>query len=98
MQKEKETALAFKEFHNRLAYIDQIADFGEKWLELVKGVLAGNMFDWGARAVTDILEVSVDFNLSDAMDRIEKRPWFKDDLESWIKKLQVRSSSIAFSL
>ncbi|XP_022910990.1 4'-phosphopantetheine phosphatase [Onthophagus taurus] len=91
VQKQKETKTAFREFSSRLKYIDNIDTFGVRWLELVKGLLAGNMFDWGAKAVTDLLETTGSFGLGDAMNTIQKRPWFIDDLDEWIETLQKKS-------
>ncbi|XP_044266882.1 4'-phosphopantetheine phosphatase [Tribolium madens] len=87
-QKETETKAALKEFKERLDFIDSIADFESKWLEIVTGVLAGNVFDWGSTIVADILETSTNFGLSQAMSTIEKRPWFKDNLDNWIERIK----------
>lgn len=43
------------------------------------------MFDWGAQAVTDIL----DCGLKEALVKIQKRPWLFDGLEKWLEKLEV---------
>lgn len=85
--KEKETETAFKEFKQHINYIDSIVDNYNKWLEIAKGMLAGNIFDWGSKAVTDILETS-NFGFLEAKNTIQKRPWFKDDLDNWIKNVQ----------
>ena len=45
----------------------------------------GNMFDWGAQAVTSILNCG----LHEALQKIQKRPWLYDGLDKWIEKLQV---------
>ncbi|KAJ8947433.1 hypothetical protein NQ318_009639 [Aromia moschata] len=71
-----------------LSMRDSFNSFEGKWLELTNGVLAGNVFDWGAKAVTDILERTHHFGLAEAMMTIQKRPWFHDDLDSWIKRLK----------
>lgn len=88
-QKETETIAALCEFKERLDFIDSIPDFEIKWLEIVTGVLAGNVFDWGSTVVADILETSTNFGLSQAMTTIEKRPWFKDNLDNWIERIKV---------
>ncbi|XP_018566312.1 pantothenate kinase 4 [Anoplophora glabripennis] len=88
LQKERESDQALNEFEERIRYIDSIADKEEKWLELTKGVLAGNVFDWGAKAVSDILEQSQNFGLREAMGTIQKRPWFIDNLNAWITRLK----------
>lgn len=46
---------------------------------------AGNMFDWGAQAVTAILNCG----LHEARQKIQKRPWLYDGLEKWLEKLEV---------
>ena len=36
-----------------------------RWTELIRGVLAGNIFDWGAKAVADMLETgAIDFDVA----------------------------------
>lgn len=84
--KVKETETAFKEFKQRINYVDSIKDNYNKWLEIAKGMLAGNIFDWGSKAVTDILESS-NFGFVEAKNTIQKRPWFKDDLDNWVKNI-----------
>lgn len=88
--KEKETETAFKEFKQHINYIDSIVDNYCKWLEIAKGMLAGNIFDWGSKAVTDILETS-NFGFLEAKNTIQSRPWFKDDLDDWIKNVNERT-------
>lgn len=46
------------------------------------------MFDWGAQAVTAIL----DSGLYEALEKIQQRPWLYDGLEKWLEKLQVKKS------
>lgn len=88
-QKHKENEMAFTQFPHRIKQIDNILDESLKWEQIAKGVLAGNMFDWGAKAVTDILEESKEFGLQQAMDTIQSRPWFKDTLDKWVFKIQT---------
>lgn len=47
--------------------------------------IPGNMFDWGAQAVTAILNCG----LHEARQKIQKRPWLYDGLEKWLEKLEV---------
>lgn len=49
----------------------------------------GNMFDWGAQAVTAILEQDAVFGLHEALQKIQKRPWLYDGLDKWLDKLEV---------
>lgn len=43
------------------------------------------MFDWGAQAVTAILNCG----LYEARQKIQKRPWLYDGLDKWLEKLEV---------
>ena len=86
-QKKAENKAAVALLERRLQEIDEIKDTNARWTELVRGVLAGNMFDWGAAAVANIIETDADFGLHKALDRIEKRPWLMDDLDAWLARL-----------
>ncbi len=58
----------------------------ERQKQLAVGVLAGNVFDWGAKEVALVLETKgLDF--SDALSLIGPRPWLMDDLDEWICRL-----------
>uniref|UniRef100_A0A0N5A818 4'-phosphopantetheine phosphatase n=1 Tax=Syphacia muris TaxID=451379 RepID=A0A0N5A818_9BILA len=50
-QKKRENDLALSELRYRLEAIDRINDPRERQLAVVKGLLAGNVFDWGAKEV-----------------------------------------------
>ncbi|CAG9575931.1 unnamed protein product [Danaus chrysippus] len=80
---ENETALA--SLSARLSELDALPDNRQRWTELCRGVLAGNMFDWGAQAVTSILNCG----LYEALQKIQKRPWLYDGLDKWIEKLET---------
>lgn len=87
-QKKLENQASIKKLSSRLEYIDQIVDTRTKWTEIIKGVLAGNMFDWGAQAVAQILENDADFGLEEALEQIQKRPWLVDCLNQWLDRTQ----------
>lgn len=89
LQKERETAAAFLQFENRLKEVDAISDCYSRWEELARGAVAGNMFDWGATAVTNIMEQGNGFGLVQAMEHIQRRPWFYDGLDRWISRVKV---------
>lgn len=48
----------------------------------------GNMFDWGAQVVSDILEKNKSFGLTEALECIQKRPWVIDDLDGWLERMR----------
>lgn len=54
-------------------------------------LLLGNMFDWGAQAITAILEHDAVFGLHEALEKIQKRPWLYDGLDKWLDKLEVQT-------
>lgn len=57
-QKENESALEL--LPERLQYLDGLGA-EERAIELVRGVLAGNVFDWGAREVVALMSKGLDF-------------------------------------
>ncbi|KAH8297956.1 hypothetical protein KR018_002761 [Drosophila ironensis] len=87
-QKKLENASAVARLKERLQELDALQDQDTKWTELVRGVLAGNMFDWGAQAVANILEQDANFGLHAALERIEQRPWLLDNLDEWLRRLK----------
>lgn len=67
-QKKTENEEAFKHFRERLVTIDNL-DGREKTEELVRGVLTGNIFDWGAKEVATLME-NTNFSFRDAQLKI----------------------------
>lgn len=94
-QKKLENEASLKKLQARLQLLDQIEDMNEKWTAIIKGVLAGNMFDWGAQAVSQILEKDASFGLEEALERIQKRPWLVDCLEQWLERMKGPPHSCA---
>lgn len=88
LQKNIETNTALEQFADRLNQIDQLELYHERWTSLIEGLLAGNVFDWGAQAVSDILEKPQKFELDQALLQIESRPWLVDHLDNWLNRLQ----------
>lgn len=94
-QKKTENTAAITLLQARLEEIDAVENISQRWTELVRGVLAGNMFDWGAQAVTDILRNDTSFGLHAALDKIQKRPWLMDNLDSWLQRMQTHAHKCA---
>ncbi|XP_049852310.1 4'-phosphopantetheine phosphatase isoform X1 [Schistocerca gregaria] len=82
-QLENERALALLPHH--LKYVDSLP-WAERQEKLVTAVLAGNMFDWGAREVAELMENS-EFGFSEALGKIQARPWLIDCLDNWLERL-----------
>lgn len=72
-----------------------IEDSRLRWTELVRGVLAGNIFDWGAQIVAEILQKDAKFGLTDALSKIQERPWLFDDLDKWLDSIHENSPKCA---
>lgn len=96
-EKNNENKVSLAKLKDRLMVIDNHADEQSKWIDLFKGIFAGNIFDWGALVVTQILANNQSFGLEDAMDRIQPRPWLIDGFESWLKRVEVSITSASFS-
>lgn len=88
LQKKDENSLAITILGQRLDEIDQIQDLKLRWLELFRGVLAGNIFDSGATAVQDIIKDNQNFGLNDALLKIPQRPWLIDSFDQFMKRLE----------
>ncbi|XP_068686158.1 4'-phosphopantetheine phosphatase-like isoform X1 [Montipora capricornis] len=81
-QQENEAALLL--LSNRLKELDALP-WEQRQLALIEGILAGNVFDWGAREVAKLMESgSLDFQT--AMKKLKARPWLRDDLDAWIAR------------
>lgn len=94
-QKENENLRALKMLHKRLKEIDSIIAEPEhhqvnrrKWEALFRGVLAGNIFDSGATAVQSLLADNESFGLSEALQKIQSRPWLIDNFDQFMKRLE----------
>jgi uncharacterized protein with ATP-grasp and redox domains len=86
-QKEMENFAAVKFLSKRLEDIDQIKDSRQRWEELFRGVLAGNIFDSGATAIQKIIKDNENFGLNDALQKIPDRPWLIDSFDDFVKRL-----------
>jgi len=63
----------------------------EKWLELVKGVFAGNLFDLGSPAGMETPDTPPDFFKS--FDEVKPRPWLIDDFDAFFEDLSKETGS-----
>lgn len=86
--KQKENGLALKCFQSVTRSLDSLG-WEERQLALVKGLLAGNVFDWGAKAVSDVLESDPQFGFEEAKRKLQERPWLVDSYTKWLQRLKV---------
>ncbi|XP_053546322.1 4'-phosphopantetheine phosphatase [Bombina bombina] len=85
--KQKENDIALKYFQRVIKSLDSLG-WEEKQFALVKGLLAGNVFDWGAKAVSEVLETDPAFGFEEAKKKLQERPWLIDCYNSWIERLK----------
>ncbi|KAK4312227.1 hypothetical protein Pmani_016307 [Petrolisthes manimaculis] len=85
LQKKMENEHALKLLKDHLSMIDGL-EYGCRQEALVRGVLAGNVFDWGAKEVVQLMEKGLGFK--EAADKLQARPWLHDDLDAWIERQQ----------
>jgi len=86
--KQRENEAAINLLKNRLEYLDKLeGDIRE--LEIIEGLVAGNMFDWGAHQSVKYLQ-DASFGFMQAKEKIKKRPWFCDDVDKWIEKRKTK--------
>lgn len=75
-------------FRDRLDYIDRLTG-RERWLEIFRGVFAGNIFDSGAMEVVKIMETDASYGMENALKQIQPRPWLIDGLDVWLDRIEV---------
>ncbi|XP_056887193.1 4'-phosphopantetheine phosphatase isoform X3 [Takifugu flavidus] len=85
--KQKENDGALKYYLKAVKALEQL-DWKERQFALVRGLLAGNVFDWGAKAVSDVLESDPEFGFEEAKQQLEERPWLVDTFEQWLERLK----------
>lgn len=66
-----ENEQALKQLARRLKMLDCLT-VEEKHMQLILGILAGNVFDWGAKEVRNILETQ-QFTLEDAQKKLQSK-------------------------
>ncbi|XP_050787672.1 4'-phosphopantetheine phosphatase isoform X2 [Gopherus flavomarginatus] len=85
--KQKENGIALKCFPSVIESLDSLG-WEERQFALVKGLLAGNVFDWGAKAVSEVLESEPQFGFEEAKEKLQERPWLEDSYSEWIQRLK----------
>ncbi|XP_037535594.1 4'-phosphopantetheine phosphatase isoform X2 [Nematolebias whitei] len=83
--KERENDVALKYYQKAVTSLDQLSS-EDRQFALVRGVLAGNVFDWGAKAVSDVLESDPEFGFEEAKRQLEERPWLVDSYDQWLER------------
>jgi uncharacterized protein with ATP-grasp and redox domains len=79
--KQRENAAALALLASHLAWIDQAESAEQRLERVVRGMLAGNMFDMGAPEVTAAIERG-ELSFEAALAQLPERPWRFDDLDA----------------
>ncbi|XP_015280788.1 PREDICTED: pantothenate kinase 4 [Gekko japonicus] len=85
--KQKENGIALKYYQSVIESLDALG-WEERQFALVKGLLAGNVFDWGAKAVSEVLETEPQFGFEEAKEKLQERPWLEDSYNEWLERLK----------
>jgi uncharacterized protein with ATP-grasp and redox domains len=92
--KDRENEAALAAFSARLEHVSAIADSHERLLDIVCGMLAGNLFDMGVEATAaKFADGTVPFAESLAM--VPPRPWLVDDFDAASGHLETSGVSKA---
>nr|XP_029539318.1 pantothenate kinase 4-like isoform X1 [Oncorhynchus nerka] len=84
--KQRENDMALKYFQKAVKSLEELS-WEQRQFALVRGLLAGNVFDWGAKAVSDVLESDPEFGFEQAKRQLEERPWLIDNYDQWLERL-----------
>lgn len=79
--KERETQAALRALPARLDRLDALDD-DARWLEIIRSVFAGNLFDLGAPATADQFASATPPDFSALLSRTPHRPWLIDDFDA----------------
>ena len=88
--KKRENEHFLGQLSDRFAIVDSLKDFDDAMENVVRGLLAGNVFDWGAKAVTDILDNHAEniIPFEKAQSKLQARPWLVDDLAEFVASVR----------
>ncbi|KAK9392092.1 pantothenate kinase 4 [Crotalus adamanteus] len=92
--KQKENGIALRCYQGVIESLDSLG-WEERQFALVKGLLAGNVFDWGAKAVSDVLETEPQFGFEEAKEKLQERPWLVDSYSEWVERLKAAAHKCA---
>lgn len=84
-QKRFENERAMEELSAVLKEVDAISNERDRQILVIKGLLAGNVFDWGAKEVVKLMEDNDGLTFKMATAALQKRPWLVDDLDVWLE-------------
>lgn len=72
-QKRLENRIALSSLREVLTKIDSITDEKQRLFMVSKGILAGNVFDWGAQKVVEMMQSQEGLSFHKAIDQVPGR-------------------------
>jgi len=88
--KRRENTAALQVLPDLLAELDALPPGRARWLSLVEGALAANIFDWGANACVALYRAGTILDIyREARSRLNKRPWAQDDFDALCEKFDL---------
>jgi len=89
--KHRENELAVRQLSAVLADLDA-APPATRAERLIRGLMAGNLFDMGSKAAVDAFGERT-FDFFAAREAVRRRPWPVDDLDQWMQRLEGAAPS-----
>lgn len=87
LDKERENAVALQVLPDLLTELDVLSP-RERLLALVQGILAANIFDWGARACVALYTNGTILDIyRDARRKLSRRPWRVDQFDAFCERV-----------
>jgi len=89
--KEAENAAALQVLPDLLREMDAEGDASKRLLALIRGALAGNIFDWGSKACVDLYRDGTILGIyKEACARLKERPWRVDSFDALQDRFEAR--------
>uniref|UniRef100_A0A8C1FAK6 4'-phosphopantetheine phosphatase n=2 Tax=Cyprinus carpio TaxID=7962 RepID=A0A8C1FAK6_CYPCA len=96
--KQKENDMALKYYLKVVKSVEELS-WEQRQFTLVKGLLAGNVFDWGAKAVSDVLESDPEFGFEQAKQQLQDNSGIDIILGvfPFIRELLIRGTEVVLA-
>uniref|UniRef100_A0A8C1RT84 4'-phosphopantetheine phosphatase n=1 Tax=Cyprinus carpio TaxID=7962 RepID=A0A8C1RT84_CYPCA len=96
--KQKENDMALKYYLKVVKSVEELS-WEQRQFNLVKGLLAGNVFDWGAKAVSDVLESDPEFGFEQAKQQLQDNSGIDIILGvfPFIRELLIRGTEVVLA-
>uniref|UniRef100_A0A672MVY4 4'-phosphopantetheine phosphatase n=1 Tax=Sinocyclocheilus grahami TaxID=75366 RepID=A0A672MVY4_SINGR len=96
--KQKENDMALKYYLKVVKSVEELS-WEQRQFTLAKGLLAGNVFDWGAKAVSDVLESDPEFGFEQAKQQLQDNSGIDIILGvfPFIRELLIRGTEVVLA-